>query len=169
MIYLGSSDPILHGGLQNTFNIYNFELGVFLTWSLGGKIYNISEIKLGTPDTSANKYTYLYKNAWHAERNPEGTLPSAKASGDSFASDRFVHDSSFLRLKTLSISYRFDLSHHIKWLQDVLIGAYFDNLLLLTGYNGFDPDVSSSRSVARLDNASYPNPRSYMLSIRIRY
>lgn len=169
MVYLGSSDPIIHGGLQNTFNIYNFELGVFFTWSLGGKIYNISEIKLGTPDTSANKYTYLYKNAWHAERNPEGTLPSAKASGDSFASDRFVHDSSFLRLKTLSISYCFDLSHHIKWLQDISVGVYFDNLFLLTGYNGFDPDVSSSKSVARLDNASYPNPRSYMLNIRIRY
>ena len=169
LVYLGSSDPVIHGGLQNTFNIYNLELGVFLTWSLGGKIYNISEFKLGTPDTSANKYTYLYKNAWHEERNPEGNLPSAKASGDSFASDRFVHDSSFLRIKTLSISYRFDMIRHLKWLRDISLGFYFDNLFLLTRYNGFDPDVSSSKSVARLDNSSYPNPRSYMFSIKIRY
>lgn len=169
MVYLGSSDPVLYGGLQNTFNIYNFELGIFATWSVGGKIYNISEFKLGTADTAANKYAYMAEGAWHAERNPEGTLPSARASSDTYASSRFVHDSSFLRLKTLSLAYRFDMSHHVKWLQDISVGVYFDNLLLITGYNGFDPDVSSSKSVARLDNATYPNPRSYMFSLKIRY
>ena len=168
MIFMGSSDPVLHGGLQNTFNIYHFELGVFLTWSLGGKIYNLSEFKLGTADTSANKYVYLYEGAWHPERNPEGTLPSAQTA-DKTPCDRFVHDSSFLRLKTLSLSYRFDLTKRIKWLRDISVGMYFDNLFLLTKYNGFDPDVSSSKAVQRLDDASYPNPRSYMFSVKIRY
>ncbi len=168
MIFMGSSDPVLHGGLQNTFNIYHFELGVFLTWSLGGKIYNLSEFKLGTADTSANKYVYLYEGAWHPERNPEGTLPSAQTA-DKTPCDRFVHDSSFLRLKTLSLSYRFDLTKRVKWLRDVSVGMYFDNLFLLTKYNGFDPDVSSSKAVQRLDDASYPNPRSYMFSVKIRY
>jgi hypothetical protein len=115
MVFLGSSDPVVYGGLQNTFNIYNLELGVFFTYSLGGKIYNISEFKLGTGVTSSNKYSYMVDGAWHAERNPGGNLPSAKAT-ESYASSRFVHDSSFLRLKTLSISYRFDLKKHVKWL-----------------------------------------------------
>lgn len=168
MVFLGSSDPVVYGGLQNTFNIYNLELGIFFTYSLGGKIYNISEFKLGTGDTSSNKYTYMVDGAWHAERNPQGNLPSAKAT-ESYASSRFVHDSSFLRLKTLSVSYRFDLTKHVKWLRDISVGAYMDNLFLVTKYNGFDPDVSSSKSVQRLDNATYPNPRSYMLSIKIRY
>ena len=169
MVYLGSSDPILYGGLQNTFNIYNFELGIFFSWSIGGKIYNITEFKLGTPDTTSNKYCYMVERAWNADRNPEGDLPSAKAGADTFACNRFVHDSSFLRLKTLSLSYRLDMSHYVKWLRDISVGVYMDNLFLITGYNGFDPDVSSSKSVARLDNASYPNPRSYMFSVKIRY
>lgn len=168
MIFLGSSDPVIYGGLQNTFDIYNVQLGIFFTYSLGGKIYNISEFKLGTGVTSSNKYSYMADGAWHAERNPEGTLPSAKTT-DSFASSRFVHDSSFFRLKTLSVSYRFDMTKYINWLRDISIGAYVDNLFLLAGYNGFDPDVSSSKSVQRLDNESYPNPRTYMFSIKIRY
>ena len=167
MLFLGSSDPVLHGGLQNTFNIYHFELGVYTTWSAGGKIYNISEFLLGSGVTSSNKYKYM-QAAWHAERNPEGTLPSAKAT-DNFVSDRFVHDSSYLRLKTLSLSYRIDMSRHVRWLRDISVGVYMDNLFLLTGYNGFDPDVSSSKSVARLDNATYPNPRSYVFTLKIRY
>ena len=168
MRYLGSSDPVVYGGLQNTFNIGNFELGIFLTYSLGGKIYNISEFKLGTGETSSNKYTYMVEGAWHAERNPEGNLPSAKAV-ESMVNDRFVHDSSFLRLKTLSLQYRFDLSKKTKFLRDITVGVYTDNLLLITGYNGFDPDVSSSKSVQRLDNAAYPNPRSYLFSVKVRY
>lgn len=168
MVFLGSSDPVVYGGLQNTFNIYNLELGIFFTYSLGGKIYNISEFMLGTGVTSSNKYAYMVDGAWHAEHNPNGNLPSAKAT-ENFASSRFVHDSSFLRLKTLSVSYRFDLKKHVKWLRDISVGAYMDNLFLVTKYNGFDPDVSSSKSVQRLDNASYPNPRTYMLSIKIRY
>ena len=169
MVFLGSSDPVVYGGLQNTFNIYNFEVGVFLTWSLGGKIYNISEFKLGTPDTSANKYTYMAANSWHEERNPQGTLPSAKSSADTSACSRFVHDSSFLRFKTISLSYRFDLTKRVSWMRDITVGVYTDNLYLITKYNGFDPDVSSSKAVARLDNATYPNPRSYMFSLKIRY
>lgn len=167
MVYMGTSDPVLFGGLQNTFHIYGFELGLYLTYSIGGKMYNISEFKLGSGDTSSNKYKYM-KDAWHPTRNPEGTIPSAKTT-ESFASNRFVHDSSYLRLKTLSLSYRFDLTKKIKWLRDISIGVYFDNLALLTGYNGFDPDVTSSKAVQRLDNDTYPNPRSYTFSLKIRY
>ena len=37
-------DPYLYGGLQNTFYIHGFKLGVYFAYSLGGKIYNYSEI-----------------------------------------------------------------------------------------------------------------------------
>lgn len=168
MVYLGSSDPVVFGGLQNTFNIFYLEIGMYLSYSLGGKIYNISEFLLGSGVTNSNKYSYLAEGAWHPVRNPEGTLPSAKCT-DNYASDRFVHDSSYLRLKTLSVSYKFDMTKKIKWLRDISVGVYFDNLFLLTGYNGFDPDVTSSGAVQRLDNATYPLPRTYTFSVKIRY
>ena len=168
-MYQGSSDPVVHGGLQNTFNIWNFQLGLFFTYSLGGKIYNISEFLLGSGVVSSNKYRYLYKGAWHAENNPNGVLPSVHATSDTASHSRYIHDSSFLRLKTLSFSYRFALSKKVRWLRDISLSLNVDNLFLLTGYNGFDPDVSASKSVQRLDNASYPRPRTYMFSVNVRY
>ena len=112
----------------------------------------------------------MIKDAWHEERNPNGTLPGSKTRAEGgFGNSRFVHDSSFLRLKNLSVTYRINMSKKVKWLRGISLSLMIDNLFLLTGYNGFDPDVSSSSSVARLDNASYPNPRTYMFGVKIKY
>lgn len=165
--YLGSADPLLFGGLQNTFTWRQLTLGVYFTYSIGGYIYNLSEFNLGSAIANTNKYRYMM-DCYHPVRNPEANLPSAYAQ-DSYGSDRFVHDASYLRLKTLSLSYVFDLSRKVKWARDITLSAYFDNVFLLTRYNGYDPDISSSSTVRRLDNASYPNPRTYMFSVKFRY
>ncbi len=167
LLYQGSSDPIVFGGLQNTFNIGQFSIGVYFTYSIGGYIYNLSEFNLGSAIANTNKYRYMI-DCWHPIRNPEGNLPGAYMQ-DSYRSDRYIHDASYLRLKNLSVSYTLDLSKKVKWARDITFAAYVDNLFLLTKYNGYDPDISSSSSVRRLDNAAYPNPRTYMFSIKFRY
>lgn len=167
MVYLGTSDPLLYGGLQNTFNFYGVTLGLYFTYSLGGKIYNLSEFNLGSAVGSSNKYRYM-ADGWHPVRNPNSDIPSAYSS-DGYASDRYVHDASYLRLKTLSLSYTFDLSSKVKFLKDIALSAYVDNLFLISAYNGYDPDVTASKSIRRLDDASYPNPRTFMFSVKFRY
>lgn len=167
LIFLGSSDPVVSGGLNNSFNIGKFEISAFLTYSIGGKIYNISEMLLGSALVSVNKYRYMM-DGWHPVRNPDSDIPAAY-SNDSYPSSRFVHDASFLRLKSVSISYTFDLRKRIKWLSDINLSLNGENLFLLTGYNGYDPDVTASKAVARLDDATYPTPRTYSLSVKIRY
>lgn len=166
-VYLGSTDPLLYGGLQNTFRYKNLEWGFYFTYSIGGVIYNLTETLLGTGAKSSNKYRYMI-DAWHPVRNPDSDIPAAY-SRDGYMSDRFVHDASYLRLKSAHIAYTLDLSRKIKWLRDISFRLSGDNLWLLAGYNGFDPDVTASKSVRRLDNASYPNPRSIMFSVRFRY
>ncbi len=166
LVYLGTTDPIIAGGLNNSFRIWKLNLGIYFTYSLGGKVYNVTEQYLGTAFTAANKYRYMLKG-W-TPANPESDIPSAY-SKDGYGSSRFVHDASYLRLKTLSVSYTFDLSKKVKWLRDITLSAYGENLWLLSEYNGYDPDVTSSGAVRRLDNAAYPNPRTYMISLKFRY
>ena len=166
LVYLGTTDPIIAGGFNNNFRIGKLSLGVYFTYSLGGKVYNLTELYLGTSITTANKYRYMAKS-W-TPANAESDIPSAE-SKDNYGSSRFVHDASYLRLKTVSLSYVFDLSKKVKWLRDITLSAYGENLWLLSKYNGYDPDVTSSGAVRRLDNAAYPNPRTYMLSIKFRY
>ena len=166
LVYLGTTDPIIAGGLNNNFRIGKLSLGVYFTYSLGGKVYNLTELYLGTANTAANKYRYMAEG-WSLT-NTESDIPSA-SSKDGYGSSRFVHDASYLRLKNVSLSYTFDLSKKIKWMRDITMSAYGENLWLLSKYNGYDPDVTGSGAVRRLDNAAYPNPRTYMISLKFRY
>ena len=166
-IYLGSADPTVFGGLQNNFTLGQFSLGIYFTYAVGGYIYNLSEFNLSSGVSNTNKYRYML-DGWHPVRNPDSDIPGAYMV-DAYGSDRLVHNASYLRLKTLSLSYVLDLSRKVKWCRDITFSAFLDNVFLLSRYNGYDPDVSTSSSVRRLDNAAYPNPRTYMLSIKFRY
>ena len=171
LVYQGSADPWLYGGLQNTFYIYGLKLGVYLAYSLGGKIYNYSEFYMAG-SRRANQYRYML-DAWHPERNPESNLPRAGVISDqALPSDFMIYDASYLRLKTLSLSYTFDLSKRLSWLRDMTVSLVGDNLFLLKKYNGFDPDVSSegtSSTLRRADIGAYPKSRSVVLSVQVRY
>lgn len=83
-----------------------------------------------------------------------------------------VHDASYLRLKTVSVSYTFDLSRKTKVLRDITLGVSGENLYLWSRYNGFDPDVSTESSgstLRRVDMGAYPRARTIIFSLQVRY
>ncbi|MBR6055157.1 MAG: TonB-dependent receptor [Bacteroidales bacterium] len=171
LMYQGSADPVIYGGLQNTFHIFGVKLGIYLAYSVGGKIYNFSEFYMAG-SRRTNQYRYML-NSWHPERNPESNLPRAGIlSEQAPPSDFMIYDASYLRLKTVSLSYTFDLSRKVKWMKDITVSVVGDNLFLLKKYNGFDPDVSSegsSSTLRRADIGSYPKSRSVVFSAQIRF
>ena len=167
MVYLGTGDPIIYGGFQNDFTIYrNLNIGFYFAYSLGGKMYNLSELWMGSSVSSYNKYRYML-NAWDEELRPDSDIPRP-GYNDVFASDRQVHDASFLRLKTVSISYRIEFKGKVnKYLKSMTVGASAENLYLWKYYNGFDPDVSTS--LYRLDNGSFPRPRTVVFNLSMNF
>ena len=170
LVFLGSADPIVQGGLQNTFNIGKLKIGVYFTYSVGGKIYNLTEFYMAG-SAFTNQYRYML-NAWHPERNPQSNVPAAYRGQDDIASSRMLHDASFIRLKNVSIGYTFDLRKYTKVLRDITISASGENLYLWKNYNGFDPDVSTESSgstIRRMDNGAYPKPRTIIFSVQLRY
>lgn len=172
IVYLGNADPILYGGLQNTFYWKGLKVGVYFVYSLGGKIYNISELFM-SGSTSTNQYRYML-NAWHPVRNPNSDYPMAgQAAGAALPSDFMVHDASYLRLKTLSAAYTFDFRKQDSYLfREITVGVSGDNLFLLKNYNGFDPDVSSegtSSVLRRADIGAYPKARTILFNLNLKF
>ena len=169
LVYLGNADPILYGGLQNNFRIGNFRLGVYFTYSIGGKIYNYSELYMSGSDYT-NQYRYML-NAWHPVRNPESDYPRAGAFNAAVPSDFMVHDASYLRLKNITVGYTFDFSDKCKFIRDLQVSVSGENLYLWKKYNGFDPDVSSSEdaTLRRVDMGAYPKARTIVFSLQARY
>ena len=166
-VYLGSPEPVVSGGILNDFKLWGVDFSFYFTYSLGGKIYNLAEYSLGGSSATTNHYRYMM-DCWHPVRNPDSDIPSARST-DSCYSSRFVHDASFLRLQNVSLSYTLDLKKWTRVLRSVTFAASGENLWLLSSYNGFDPDVTSSKVIRRYDGATYPKPRKFLFSIKIVY
>ena len=169
LCYLGNADPILYGGFQNNFRFWKIRFGMYWTYSLGGKIYNFYELAMAG-SAITNQFRYM-KDAWTPE-NPESDLPGAGIiTGAHVPSTLQLHDASFLRLKTLSVSYTLT-PKSTKYFRDIKFSLSADNLFLLKHYNGFDPDVSSegtSSTLRRLDVGAYPKARMIVVGILLRY
>ena len=168
MVYLGSADAVVQGGLQNNFVIFKrLTVGLYLTYSIGGYIYNLTELWAGSGVSSYNKYRYM-KNAW-TENNTSSNIVKA-GFDDIQASSRHVYDASYFRVKSLSVNYDIPLKKKVrKHITGISVGVSADNLFLAKNYPGFDPDVSTSSSVYRLDNGSYPRPSTYVFNFQMRF
>ena len=165
IVFLGSSDPIVSGGLQNTFTIKGLSIGVFFSYALGGKVLNYSEFYMAG-SRRTNQYAYMV-NCWHPVKNPDSDLPRAGIyDGNSVNSSFLIHDASFFRLKTLSIGYRFNLKSKV--LRELELVCSGENLYCWSNYNGFDPDVSSG-GINGYDVSAYPKPLRVVCSINLRY
>ena len=170
LTYLGNADPVVYGGLQNTFRIGKLTLGVFFAYSLGGKIFNFSELYMAG-SSRTNQYRYML-NAWHPVKNPDSWWPRAGVNdGADLHSDRIIHDASYLRLKSVSLSYDFNIRKS-KVLREITLSCSGENLYLWKNYNGFDPDVSNSSdkgTIRRMDLGAYPKPRTIIFSVQLKY
>jgi len=84
-----------------------------------------------------------------------------------------VHDASYLRLKTVNLSYTFDFTRSsVKWMKSLTLGVTGESLLLWTSYNGFDPDVSTeseSSTIRRADIGAYPRARTVMFNLQLNF
>lgn len=169
-VYLGQTEPRYQGGLGNNFTYKGFELDVFFHYSLGAKMYNPIEFKQGVGYVGPNQFRYMI-DRWHPINNPTSDIPRVN-SQDFVATDRFVHDASFVRLGSMRFGYTFNQANMpIKTLQNLSLYVTGTNLYLWTKYNGYDPDVSnnSSSTVRRKDDGVYPKNRTIAFSISTRF
>ncbi|UGU15932.1 TonB-dependent receptor [Sinomicrobium kalidii] len=165
--YLGTPNPKLYGGIGNTLRYKNLTLDFFLQFAEGNTMWNYIEFFVGTGTYLTNQMKYM-KDRWTPE-NPDSDIPGVN-SRDNIPSTRFLHDASFLRLKSLSLSY--DLSPLVFPGKDKRLSVYLSgtNLFLITRYNGFDPEVNTggtSSTVRARDNGAYPNSSTFTMGFNL--
>lgn len=171
MVYLGNADPDFYGGIQNTVRFKKLMISFYFNYSVGGQIYNPTELFMGTGTYLSNQYRYMV-NAWHPVRNPNSDYPRAD-SKDDIPNDRFVHSATFLRFKNFSVAYPFDLSKITrKRLQSISLSLGGNNLVLWKHYNGYDPEVSTQSggsTMRRMDNGAYPSSRTITFGAELKF
>ncbi len=85
-------------------------------------------------------------------------------SGAQSYSDYFIEDASFFRLDDINLGYTFKSVG--KWETDIRLAFGVQNVFVITGYSGMDPECSSETGV---DNTVWPRPRTYSLRLNINF
>lgn len=108
--------------------------------------------------------------------NPETSTPRSSVqdpNDNDRISDRYIEDGSYIRLKNITLGYTFPSKMIKKWgLENLRVYANIQNLLTITGYSGYDPEIGASTSSANvygLDNGRYPSPTVYSFGLNVSF
>lgn len=190
---LGNSLPNFIGGFNNTFNYKNVNLSMLIDARLGIDKYNQMDNFLsafGTADYTENRNDYQVFQGVLANGQPntqevwlgQGVDPKTSRNyGDGYyrlvyrgVSENFIQDASWVRLRSLSLAYNMPKQWlgGQKFVKNASLTLTGNNLILITKYNGFDPESSSFASGSNVEGFAgftYPALRSYLLTLNVGF
>ncbi len=171
IVYLGNANPKFFGGGGFQIRWKDLTLTTFFYGRYGQKVINGARISLENMYGKNNQSTAVL-HRWRAEGDQTDIPRALYGMGYNYlGSDRFVENASFIRLKTLSLSYNLPK----KWLKNwgvsklnIFATAY--DLFTWTKYKGQDPEVSmpSATSLVR-DNATTPVSRRFAIGVNLDF
>ena len=191
---IGSPMPDFTFGWNNTFRYKNFDLTIFVNGSVGNKVGNYMKMKLTHMNSAWTNQTTDVLNRtklvaidasderWYDNinnvkvANPGASIPRASINdpNDNDAwSSRYIEDGSYVRLKNITLGYTFDTKLIRKiGLSNLRLSVSATNLLTITGYDGYDPEIGASTASANvfgLDNGRYPSPTSVSCAVSVSF
>lgn len=167
--FIGDPNPNFIYGIQSVMNYRNFDFTFFIQGSQGNDIYNVSSIN-NTLDfgIGLNMPRDVYLNHWTPE-NRNAKYPIPKLSTNVRSSNRFVEDGSYLRLKNIELAY--NLRFNKNAIKSLRLFVNAQNLLTLTKYSWWDPEVNSRSSAIDLgiDHFTYPTAKNITVGLQFRF
>jgi TonB-linked SusC/RagA family outer membrane protein len=172
IVYLGNANPILIGGGGFTVKYKQLSLTTFFYGRYGQKVINSARMSLENMYGTNNQSTAVLKR-WRNEGDDTDIPRALYGMGYNYlGSDRFVEDASFMRLKTLSLSYAVP-STLLKQVGINSLSVFCTgyDLFTWTNYTGQDPEVSLPSSATSLvkDNATTPVSRRVSLGFNLNF
>ncbi len=167
---IGNPHPDFIWGLNNTFSYKGFDLNIFLQGSQGNDIYSFTLQELETMNGNSNSTTEALK-CWTPE-NTDTDVPIASSQRGYHSSSRWVFDGSYIRLKTIALGYNLPSKiTEAAGFEKIRFSVSAQNILTISGYHGFDPEVnySGSNSSQKLgfDYGSYPIYKSITFGLNV--
>ncbi|MEO6135502.1 MAG: TonB-dependent receptor [Ginsengibacter sp.] len=171
---IGNGNPKYFGGINNELKFGPIDASFLITYSYGNDIMNLYEYYYNRPSNWQGGPEYAYLNHW-TNQNPQ-VNEQAWASGYdneySYLSSYQIQDGSYLRLKNVMLGYNLPVQN-FKKIGFTKLRFYISatNLLTLTKYRGYDPEVNYYNSVVQpgVDYGSYPRSKFFTFGINASF
>ncbi len=166
-VYSGSGQAEFEAGLGINLDYKGFDFFVQGFYSYGAEIYN------------GARY-YAYQAGRHTEllsmwtpQNPTSNIPTSRRNGFHSnvraASDYFLEDGTYLRIRTLTLGYT--IPNLVKTgIEKARVYVTSNNPFTFTNYTGYDPEVGGDGIFTRgVDRGNYPVTRQVMLGVQLSF
>ena len=193
---IGNAAPDFTGGWTNTFMYKGFDLSIFMNFSVGNDVFNMSTQRFVGPylpnqntiGKMANRFTLIdpetgrestdlsrlaalnpgQYNSGNLMWNISGNNKTAISDHSSY----YIEDGSYLRLNTITLGYTFPqrLTQRAK-INKARLYVTLNNIYTFTDYEGYDPEVSATSSALTpgIDNSSYPRSKSWVVGVNLTF
>ena len=196
---IGDPTPDFTGGLNQQFSFRQWDATLFVNFSVGNDVYNANKIEFTNGYTNNANMLAMMAGRWKVV-TPTGQTAQwvsgstvygippdqleilnatasiwqpLKGAGAFYPSSWAIEDGSFLRINNFTLGYSIP-PRKLSRLKLTQLRFYFtaNNLAVLTGYTGYDPEVSvrtSSPLTPNLDYSAYPKSRSFIFGINASF
>lgn len=176
---LGQTMPKWFGGINNRLSYKGFDFELFLTYSGGNKIMNVT--RQANMDMVFKNNISEILNRWTPE-NPNTDVPRLYYNRGNFlnltssAVSRFVEDGDFLRIQNISLGYNLPKATLSSFangaLNNVRVYAQVRNAFVFTKYKGADPELNFSNTTNSqfgVDNNTNPLLRTFTFGLNVGF
>jgi len=158
-----SPNPKYLLGFNSQFSYKHWNAGFSMRGSFGNYVYNNPSSDLGS-----------YRNITFPNylANMHSSVLTTNFTNQQFFSDYFVENASFVRMDNISLGYNF--GRVLKDKVNLRVSATVQNVFVITGYNGLDPELGNDKVGVNnigegIDNKFYPRPRIYSLGLNLDF
>ena len=196
---IGNPNAKFTGGLNQQFTYKQWDVSVFVNFSVGNDIYNANKIEFTNGYTNNANMLAIMEGRWKvvtatgqtaqfvnsanqvvgiapdqlAALNANATIwQPLKSTGAFYPSSWAIEDGSFLRLNNVTIGYSLPVKNLVGLKMSKLrFYVTSNNLAVFTNYSGYDPEVSVRNSplTPGLDYSAYPKSRSFIFGINATF
>ena len=182
---IGNASPKFFYGWNNQLSYQGFDLNLFFQGVHGNNIFNEQRIRLeaaggGTSTALLDRYSATNEGSSvpafiSAKAYQESGLIDVNSipSVDANAQSRYMEDGSYFRLKNVILSYTFPQTLVSKaGMSKLRVFVSGTNLITITKYSGYDPEVSSfnnSDAASGIDLGNYPPAKTYTMGIEVSF
>ena len=170
-VVIGDPNPDIYGNIFLNLNWKRFTLGMTFNYSLGNDVFNYQRSILNSGSTLYNQQVAEIGH-WRYE-GQQTDLPRlcyGDPMGNNRFSDRWIEDGSYLRMKSVMLSYQIPIPESWQsWLQGISVWAEGRNLITLTKYTGSDPEFSASNNqlYQGIDCGNIAQGRMFSMGVKI--
>jgi TonB-linked SusC/RagA family outer membrane protein len=158
---IGNANPNFTLGVHSSLNWGRFDVSFLIHASVGQDVFNNTALVYSTKGNALQDKNFL---------RPALTDPTGLHEPAIFSS-RWIENGSFVRLQNITVGYDLNLPILTNSARSARLYVSADNLVLLTGYSGLDPEVYTQGGLAvrGLDYLSYPRPRTITGGLRLTF